>query len=120
MTTCPACYGTGRIVTLAVYWSRRTVPCLLCKGVGQVREFISRLYCGRVSEEQMDVDTKITVHRFSGDSSPADRPVRISILRGKSNRTIFLSDDDTDRLRGILGEAFRSAKDGFKGELTGS
>ena len=51
MTTCPACYGTGRIETLAVWWCRLTALCPLCKGVGQVRECISKLYCGQVTEE---------------------------------------------------------------------
>lgn len=69
----------------------------------------------------MEPETKITVHRFSGTnpSRASRRPVRISIIRGKSNRTIYLPDDDVERLRSILAEAVHRAKDGWVGELKG-
>lgn len=69
----------------------------------------------------MELESKITVHRFSGSegSSASKRPVRISIIRGKSNRTIYLADDDAARLADVIQTAFRSPTDGWKGELKG-
>lgn len=67
----------------------------------------------------MDVETKITVHRFSGGGA-SRHPVRISIIRGKSNRTIFLADDAVEPLRQILQSALQDGTQQFKGELKGT
>lgn len=61
------------------------------------------------------MNTKIVVHRFGGNGN--EKPVRVGIVRGKREFSIYLSDDDAARLADVLRTAFRAERDGHFGEF---